>query len=54
MSNKKENKLKDALETMLVLANNKLSLAKAREKKWDIEHYENDIQIINKQLSTIK
>lgn len=45
--------LKQALEKMLESANNKLELAKVRNKEWDINHYENDIKIIEKELSEI-
>ncbi len=50
----KTNKLKEALETMLMLANKKLLLAKTKGKEWDINHYNNDILIIEQQLSEIK
>lgn len=45
--------LKQALEKMLLLANNKLELAKAKNKEWDINHYKNDVQIIESQLSNL-
>lgn len=42
--------LKEALERMLELAQAKLSNAEAKGKTWDIEHYKNDIKIIEQQL----
>jgi hypothetical protein len=45
--------LRQALEKMLLLANNKLELAKTKNKEWDINHYENDVQIIEKQLADL-
>ncbi len=45
--------LKEALERMLVIANEKLSRAKDKGKEWDIAHYENDIAIIKEQLASL-
>jgi hypothetical protein len=53
MSKQKVNKLKESLEQMLVLANNKLALAKSKNKEWDIEHYKNDVLIVENQLKEI-
>jgi ATP-dependent protease HslVU (ClpYQ) peptidase subunit len=42
--------LKEALETMLEMAEDKLSRAINKGKEWDIEHYRNDVEIVKKQL----
>lgn len=46
----KKMKLKEALERMLFLAENKLAIAIEKNKKWDIKHYQNDIRIIKAQM----
>ena len=45
--------LRQALDKMLELANAKLEYAKLKGKEWDINHYENDIKIINEQLVSL-
>lgn len=46
----KNNALKEALENLLIMAEDKLNRAISKGKEWDIEHYKNDIQIIKQQL----
>ena len=45
--------LKEALNQMLIIANDKLNHAKDKNRKWDINHYKNDIKIIKEQLKTL-
>lgn len=45
--------LKEAYERMLVLVKDKLATAIAKDKAWDIEHYKNDICIIEQYLKEI-
>jgi hypothetical protein len=51
MKQKTKNKaLKEALEKLLIMAEDKLSRAINKGKEWDIEHYKNDVEIVKKQL----
>lgn len=45
--------LKQALETMLVLAQNKLTNAIEKNKEWDINHYKNDVKFIKQELKIV-
>lgn len=45
--------LKQALETMLVLAQSKLATAINKNKEWDINHYKNDVKFIEQELKIV-
>ena len=50
---KKNNKLKEALENMLKIAECKLQYAIDKNKKWDIKHYKNNINFIKSELEKL-
>jgi hypothetical protein len=52
--NPPNNKLKMALETVLKLAEAKLQYAIDRNKEWDIEHYQNDVDYIKSEINLVK
>lgn len=50
MENKK---LKEALENLLKMAEDKLQYAIDKNKDWDVEHYKKDIEFIKSELSIV-
>lgn len=54
LSKKHTKNLKSALENLLELAQGKLERAKEKNNQWDIEHYTNDVKIVENQLKDLK
>lgn len=49
----KNKELKEALENLLKMAEDKLQYAVDKNKEWDIEHYKKNIEFIKSELSIV-
>jgi hypothetical protein len=49
----KNKKLKEALENLLKMAEDKLQYAIDKNKEWDVEHYKKDIEFIKNELAIV-
>lgn len=49
----KNKKLKEALENLLKMAEYKLQYAIDKNKEWDIEHYQKNIEYIKSELEIV-
>lgn len=49
----KNKKLKEALENLLKMAEDKLQYAIDKNKDWDVEHYKKDIEFIKSELAIV-
>jgi hypothetical protein len=50
----KNQKLLTALENLLVIANEKLTYYENKNDAWNIDHYKNDIKIIENEILIVK
>jgi len=49
----KNKELKDTLETLLEMAEQKLQYAIDKNKEWDIEHYRENVEYIKSELEIV-